>query len=494
MDKRDWSAMSEAEFEAALKTSLADLPPDEVVGEVTPWRRAMNRVLTGLALNLVTLNFWGLNYILPMVGTLLLLLGFRALRRENPWFRLGWAVMLLRTAYCLPVLILNGTIFQSRVNAAPISRVLAAANLGLNLLLLVCLWRGLAAVRRKAGLPARSGGGAALVAWYGIVCLLAVLEYQGMVLPFVLIGVFILIIRGLLRLSRELDQAGYAVRPAPVKLPDWALAAAVLGVLAAGLVCACLLFGSYPMQWRERESSADPSADQVREQLIELGFPEYVLEDLSGGDVKACEGALRVVVEVNDHSIQDGYNGSDEKQLRITGVGVELPGEQERWKIFHYFQWVVDPGFHGTESIQLWPAYRYSGGWAADGEFTGQVLYDRKGKTYAAPYYSLERETYTSNSIFWGEQTSTDVFAAFSLPNGGEHYRGYLSYCIAELEDGWLVDAWINYTHQRSWMQYPVVTAKEKRMAGGSIHDGAFVTVQDALQFDPNFDELEPLQ
>ena len=67
-----------------MRAGASSLPPDDgLVEEITPWRRAMKRALLGIALNLVTLNFWCLNYLLPAIGTLLLLLGFRALRREN---------------------------------------------------------------------------------------------------------------------------------------------------------------------------------------------------------------------------------------------------------------------------------------------------------------------------------------------------------------------------------------------------------------------------
>ena len=72
-------------FEALLAQSVAELPPEEIVADVTPWRRAMNRILFGMALCAITLNFWCLNYILPAIGTVLLLLGFRTLRRENRW-------------------------------------------------------------------------------------------------------------------------------------------------------------------------------------------------------------------------------------------------------------------------------------------------------------------------------------------------------------------------------------------------------------------------
>ena len=41
------------------------------------------------------------------------------------------------------------------------------------------------------------------------------------------------------------------------------------------------------------------------------------------------------------------------------------------------------------------------------------------------------------------------------------------------------------YTHQQSWLQYPVVTAMEKRLTTTWGDSGAFRTVQDVLQFDP---------
>ena len=73
----------EGEWEAFVRSSLPETPPDDVAQAVTPWRRAVRFVLWGLLLTSVTLNFWRLDVILPSVGLLLCLLGFRRLRREN---------------------------------------------------------------------------------------------------------------------------------------------------------------------------------------------------------------------------------------------------------------------------------------------------------------------------------------------------------------------------------------------------------------------------
>ncbi|MBR2896110.1 MAG: hypothetical protein IKC03_10720, partial [Oscillospiraceae bacterium] len=303
----------------------------------------------------------------------------------------------------------------------------------------------------------------------------------------------------------ELAEAGYAVQTAPVKVPDLAITITTYTVLLIGCACGYLFGGYYPMDWTEMNTTEHDSVEEIKEHLLNLGFPEYVLNDLSTEDIAACEGALQIVVDVYDHPANEGRRvttkepgepGSgvnwryitrtvyDEKELRITGIGVQIPGEREQWIIIQHFLWTTNPGFYGTESIQLWPPYNHHGeGWGSAGDVTGRVLYDRDGVTYTAPYYSLGEQTFTSNSIFFGEQTSTDVFAAFSMPRTGENHRGYVAYPIIEMQDGWITDCWINYTHQRTWMQYPVVTAIEKRMTNGMNHAGAFITVQDALQF-----------
>lgn len=79
--KEDWGSLNEKAFEAALQASVPERLPDKVA--VTPWKRAMGRVLAGTALTALGTNLWGLNYLLPGIGLVLMLLGFRLLRPEE---------------------------------------------------------------------------------------------------------------------------------------------------------------------------------------------------------------------------------------------------------------------------------------------------------------------------------------------------------------------------------------------------------------------------
>lgn len=498
MTDRDLNNINEQEFDALLEQSLSQLPPpDDVANAVTPWKKAMKWVLWGLGLSTLTLNFANLDTILGGIGIILLLLGFRTLRSENRWFAAAFCLTILRAAQFFPATILQSTIWQEAIFAHSLFTYLTYVSLALAFLTMFCLWRALLAVQRKAGVEPGAKSAVALMVWYLILILLALMEFGGIVGTIVILASYIFILRSLWKLSSRLDEAGYAILPARIRIPDKALVIGLAGITAAGIAAGYLFFHQYTMEWTPVTQNEQPHLTEIRDHLAELGFPEHILDDLSEEDLAACENAIRVVVDVEDYPVNDGHEvrkttGNhttistvyDVKELRITGVAVELPSDSERWKIFHHFQWLVDPGFYGTEAMQFWPAYYNTDrGWRQTSQFSGRVLHDQGGITYTAPYHSLGEHTYNQNSFFFGKQVSTDVFATFSFPRKSENQRGYICYEIMPKQSGYIINSWVNYVHQRTWFQYPVKTAAEYRMTSSWSSDGPFKIVQDALQF-----------
>lgn len=481
--------MNDSDFEAMLANSVSELPPDDIIAEVTPWKKSTNRVLVGLAMTTVTLNFWCLNYILPAIGTVLMLLGFRALRKDNKWFGACLGVTIVRAVYLLSLLIINTTIYQEKFYDSSISSVFTAANMLLPFIEFICLWRGFISVQKKAGLTPHAKEIIALIIWYAILCPLAFIQYEGFIIVGIMIIAYVFIIRNLYKLSKELDDAGYIIKPAPIKITDRCFVISLAAVLIIGGACGCIFGSSYPMEWRPINSAEHSEVEDIKNNLKDLGFPEYVLTDLSAEDIMSCKGALQVIVDTEDRSFNDENSvlsaivNSDNQNIRLTGVGVQVPDDKEKWVIFHHFIWTENPKFYGTESIQLWSAYRnHPEGWAPLGDVTGRILYDKDGETYVADYYSLDTVSYESNDVFFGNQSNTDVFATYSMPNKGSNCRGYLSYSTYEVEYGYIINSWVNYTHQQSLIQYPVMTAKQKRMINSWNDAGVFRTIQSALQ------------
>lgn len=190
-------------------------------------------------------------------------------------------------------------------------------------------------MQRKAGLPSGKSA-AALFFWYVLLVALTFARPNvGWLFAAVILAAYLCVLRSLFRLTRGLDESGYAVRPAAVRVPDGWLAAGLTAWLAACIACGYLFGGSYAMDWTAL--SLQGAYAEERAQLAALGFPEDMFADLSEDDLAACRGALRV-----------------------------LPNSDEP----------VD--------------------W---GDWTGRVLYDRGGAANAAPYASLGNVTAAYSSF-----------------------------------------------------------------------------------------------
>ena len=472
---------------------MTDLDTARTLPETTPpidanrvcRPEALHRVLAGITLTALTLNMLGLNYLLPAIGVILQLLGFRALRNENRWFKGCYVLSIIRTAYFFGSVILDTTIFWSLFSDSPVTTVLTVCNFVLMLAELILLRGGLAVLRQTAGLSDSVSGAAALIIWYIAICVLGLLHYSGWLLMLPMLAAYIIIIYRLYGNARALDESNYRIADVPVKVADgWV----VLSILAAVLICGGLGYhfgSSYPMHWTPNTAEQSAEVQDIAAHLTALGFPDEVLSDLTSEDIAALKDAQKVISQTDDESINTDPSDStaepSDKNLRITGVGIQL--DTDRWIVVHHFRWLTDMQYYGTESILLWPTYRASYYWIADGDTTGRILCDKGDQTLTADYYSLDTQETTSTSFFGDTQTSLDTYAAFSMLRGSSNQRGYLRYAVKAAEPNCLLNSWINYTHQRTWAQFPVITATEKQSTGWN--GGAFHTVQTALQFYP---------
>ena len=78
------------------------------------------------------------------------------------------------------------------------------------------------------------------------------------------------------------------------------------------------------MEWTALPADEHNNVEDIKAQLIDLGFPAYILNDLRAEDIAACSGALEVVVNETDLSLNDSErdteSADDAKDLRITGI------------------------------------------------------------------------------------------------------------------------------------------------------------------------------
>lgn len=480
------SYLSDEQLERLLEKGAASLdqPPAEVVQDVTPWRRAMGCIIVGTALSLLTLKFLFLNYILPTVGLTMLVLGFRALRRENGWFKVAYLLSIYRCAQTVCILIASATIYTVPIEATLVRTFISLAP---QYLIYVCLWRGLLAVQRKAGVEVGAPGAGGLIIWYMVLLCLAVVNYNGWLVLIAMVVVYIILLRTLNETAKTLDEAGYDVKIAPVRVQDGVLCGAVAVIIVVGILLGHFFGSKYPMDWRLRDEAASAEVAAIKEELLALGYPDYALDDLTAEDILACQGAGQVISDTKEFTQAEYTNYANVEKfqgdLLATGVAVKLP-EEDRWRFFHHFHWKqtkdgVDPEFHGTNALKIWPVDRDLRYWHDSSEFSGQVLYTKEQAVYTAPYHYLGEKSYTSQDIFFGTQHNVDLFATFSMPAKFCEQRGYVGYSatVTPQEEFTHISTWCNFIHQTDAFLYP----GREAMDVGFWSDG-FFTPQYALQ------------
>lgn len=502
MNNSTYSSVDNENFEDFLQSCVPYKPPEDIIKAVTPWKKAMKRVIWGLALSTLLLNLFCLNYILPAIGIILSTLGLRVLRNENRWFRIYYTVTLIHAVYALYVFIINTTVtLQSLIPGV----VFTAANIIFAFAKLTLFCLSLYETEKKSGIHPRKGPMIALIIWYTLLVFLGLISFSGYVLPSLMIIGFVCIIISLNKISKEIDEVGYSIESASVKISDKVLATAFVAVVVTGMACGYIFAGGYPMQWEVKKENEHAQVQQVKEHLLSLDFPEDILEDMTAEDILACENATKVVGNTSTVPFNKGrvertvtkypnyiytYTETvyDIKEMTVTGIGICLTEESEGdgdWLIIHHFCWDINPGFYGTECIQIYPAYQnqHTNSFSYVAEPTGRVLYSKDGVDYVSAYHSLGSEQYTSENIVLGEKTNTEIFATFSMPDKAERQRGYVMYAVADnSEHSSVIGSTLTYNHQESFLQYPVETAKNNVKTDLFSHSPAFIKQQRGLQ------------
>lgn len=458
-------------FAQMMREDASALPPPE---KINPWQMAMTQVLWGFGLSTITLNFLYLDYILPALGAVLLVLGFRTLRRENRPLRWCYILSIAKLLVCAAGDVLAALPVKVELPGAYISTAVT-------LTLYICLWRGMVEVSRAAGAekPAAPAAGA-MALFYALLLPLALIGLQGWLLVLPILIVYAAILRNMWRLTRSLEDMGYAITAAPVRLPGWAVLWGSLAAMLAAVLLTAFLGQRYPMDWHTRSDA--PQSVPIRQELLEKGFPERVLNDLTADEVAQLAGAAEVYTESStryekgsyrsytcdtyytdmpanwqydsakkqeDGAYRYTYRIYDVPKCTVTYVTVMLPGDPGRCMFIQYID--VGGGYMSgfTHGVETWPAwYSQSDQWSRGDYCGGRVLCDRDGQPMAADFCRLENTSVTYDSIF-GTSTNNSIIANWSWPRGGENGRAYLMYDAYLLQDEWVyMDSWCNYERQ----------------------------------------------
>ena len=463
-------------FDALLTEGADALPP---APDVSPWRSAMGCIVWGIALKTLTLQILYLDDILPTLGCILLVLGFRTLRQENGALRwaygLSIAAAVMRSACAV-------------LQALPVDVGLTFGYVdgALMLGMLIALWRGMIGVSRAAGAEKPSAPAAgALAAFYAVLIPLAFIGLEGWLLVLPVLAVYLVILRNLVKLFRSLENTGYAIHAAPVRLPVAAVLWGYLGLTLAAVVLAMLLGQRYPMDWQVRDDAPQDAA--IRAELLELGMPRRVLDDLTAEEVAAMSGARAVFVNedklysqtkyreiVMEHYLgedplrvlryyrtittkhDDGtrsytyvYRAFDTLEQTMTSVAVELAGAdgETHYIVIHHLYYDTQPSSRYTEGMTVWPVWKMENDWRSGTLCSGRVLCTRRGTAQTAALHGLAYDDRQVTSFF-GTDRRASFDAQWTRPSGAGDVRMYMLYDAFCSGDAWVLTSYGNYTRQ----------------------------------------------
>ena len=431
---------------------------DSVVEEITPWKRSMKYIFSGLILMVMNIVlFIDVTTITKMCGYLLLLLGFRNLKKENTFFKIGFIVAIVLNVQMILFTLLEMSIWKENIWTLSLELNFIISFVE-HMLIYICVWLGIWKVESKVGEGKRSKSTALLPISYGIMGILAIMNTTG-VLAFICIALYICLIVEVYKVYKNLESSGYVIKPSSIKISNGVIVISMVVTFIIGIFVVSS-FNKYPMEWNPYVTEQTTDVEEMKKKLISQGVQEKVLNDLPKEEIEKCASASAVVVSDSEINANDS---ADTKLLKMMSYAFCLDEKTSRWKILHYFIWEDEPSFYGTEVIS------YGSNEIKQAEnISGYIMYDEEDVTYKAPYYHTD---YVNVIEGW---EYSNFFTSFSFDKKGSNYRGYFTYEQVEGEMNAVdLDITMDYFHQHWIVNFPAQTAWEY----GEIETGTMIYI-----------------
>lgn len=505
--------MKPDEFDLQLMDELSQLPPsDPEVEDYTPWQASIRKIIWGMVLVTFRLEFFYLQYLLPLLGATLLYLGYRSLRKSDPWFTLCWWLSAFLLVFHMASDILAATpLLTALEQNAWASTFLIALTVAANVVLLFALRAG---IRRRfvsiTGEKPKDWLGRGLMAYLLslAVTLWATLDpatepslFFGQTITdpllhngrsFAVIALQIYLLVCIFRQSEALAGRGYDIAPAPVQVPGKRFVLGVFLVVLLAIPPALWLSCRLPTG-EAQQVTAPLSGDQtaVRDHLVELGLPQELADTLDEAELTRCKDAYAVEtgswsdLDLTDDKVPQTEGTDllvplDDAQARFSVWLVFLPQGQVRW--YSFFQYDTLPALRLQEQFSL----DVSGNDAHD-DYTAALLWQEGEITYLShPQVQLvggqTAEELTEEQQWWYEEELERLghlrytpYFSFSIPQKATALRGYLAYTADASEQLERENTYDYYDyvhlflrHQASLLHYPFRSIEDLGGSGSS--------------------------
>lgn len=446
-------------IEEGISEKLVDNTHDG--GEIlktNPWKKPLNDIALGFALISLTLNFLWLQYILPTIGTVLIFVGSRSLRKENKYFTWAYffsaAYMAIYTVY----LILASTPLAIQIQNEAVFYLLPIV---FRLALFLSFTSAIKNVFIKANASNIQNSFLLAAVWTLSSALLAISPFSNSWLAFIVLTCFyILVIRSMYRLGEDLGSMVYSFVYTQDKLSNTVVVRGYL-IICFILIVVCGTAASHSVpDFTEYKSG---TASDTRNKLLEFGVPEEILTDMSDKNISMLQNAINIDV-YTDLLMFDGVRANmyqeqkkpKNRTIEATTVYTELPGNEVY--VLIYFNW-QNPKAFWNDGFTIW-------GEEGIEILDGKLFYQKDNTDYEAPIPRLKYDFVTSGNSFFGVKQSKQITGGVCYPFGSENQRGYVFYRLSLPEEKGIVPSYINYLHSPNPVVLPYIYAEKKILSG----------------------------
>lgn len=533
--------MTQNEFDRILMDDVGSLPPqDFVVSDTNPWRSAMVKIMWGMALNTFTLEFLYLQYILPLLGSVLMYLGYRSLRRENRWFRLCWGITAFTLVWHSVWAVLSATPLAQAVDNSPAFWPLSIALSLLSFARLIFLRAGIRQAFAATGEDKpKDWLGRGILAHLGsyAIAIWSTLEpltepsaffgpqiidglewlYYGRSIAFVALEIYLLVC--ISKQTAALAGRGYTITPTPVKYTSRTILVGVFAAVILPIPVASYLGSHVPMpEAQVLEYHLSEQQEITKQRLISLGLPEELADILDAEELDACAGAIGV----REPLIISLYrkNADNEEydnfaviafaglEARISAWMVVLPNENVRF--YQWFEYTQMPDVRLQDQFSIDPSGNYP-----QSDFSARLVWMEDGIPYACvPEVQLaggttREELEASNwaGVLFKESVERELdrlggrlhyspWIDFTIPKKAETMQGYLAYTTDisqyfanESEYSFYDFCYYAMRHQTGFLQYPFGDLSDLGGATGSYMNTPGESLYGSVNFQFWFDD-----
>lgn len=388
------------------------------------WRTPINCISIGFAFTVITFNFFWLQYILPVIGVALLYLGFRSLHKENKWLNAGWIFSIINVLLHIANLIYICTPLNTKFdNMYIILSVLTTFEL-----CFIFIFRhGLKLLAEKGNMKLKRDPLLALGIWKILMIISVLIGIGSLLWVFVPLMIFYFYtIYSLGKLAEEFEELPFE----PMEETEKTISKKI--IIGYGLVCVliisicCATFYHIELEETELKTS---TTQEMREVLIEKGFPKDIIKDISDDEIMLLKNPI--YVDFSSEILNFGYN------LEATSIYIEL--EDSSMYSVQYFNWKDGKAYwRDNFSISCSEVLKL---------VSGRLLYEEKGIEKIALIPKLKNELFTSNDWFGNLLESWTITGSVNYPFGSTKQRGYVFYKLDLKEDVCFGGNIFNYEH-----------------------------------------------